>query len=301
VLLAAARPLARCRRTGLPSTPGREFQVVLDGPSPLSWDEYREYAAEALESLLDDSSAGEREAQELLETYPCLVPGIDAFEGGDPGPIRSILYSQPLLPGRPTRKPDFMWLPTNSETQWAVLIEIEDPRKLWFTGEGLPRAEYTQAQNQITEWKAILDEPANRQQFINYYDLPGRPLAFKYCLIYGRRKDANQSILGQRRNMRQSDTIVMTYDRLSPREDARDCITAVRETGATVAKFIPATLELSPYFIGHQGIVEGRPEATLRSPHFTDERREFLAERFRYWDAIQATYGHRGYWETEGE
>src|SRR5262249_30269965 len=162
---------------------------------------------------LSDETTGEKDAQKFLERHPCLIPGSDAFEASNrPGPIHSTVFSQPVIPGITRRIPDFMWLPTDSETQWAVLIDIEDQRKKWFTKAGTPTADLTQALDQITTWRTLLSDPVNLLQFRRMYDITYRPFAIKYCLIYGRRSEAagNPEVGAKRLRMRQSDVHWMT-------------------------------------------------------------------------------------------
>lgn len=272
----------------------QNFQVETDGPPPMGWDEYAHIVRREFRDLIDRPETTERHMQAFLEDHPCLVPGFDGFQGSDnePGPIHSVLFSQPEIPSVPRRhRPDFMWLPTDSVRQWVVLVEIESPSKLWFTqgGDPQPRREFTQARGQIETWMTALDKSANAQQFCELYGLFGRPIEVRYCLIYGRRAEfVNDQDLSERRlAMAPANSHLMTYDRLTPKEAARNCICGrVRADGRIEAKTIPPTMQLSPNFIAHQGPVMGRPAATARSPHLSPPRGEFLQQRFQYWDGI---------------
>jgi hypothetical protein len=177
-----------------------------------------------------------------------------------------------------------MWLPTDSQNQWAVLIEIEDLRKPWLTGSGQPSSVLTQAVDQVMRWRQHLDNPSNRQQFLDLYGISGyRPLRFAYCLIYGRRSEVDAKAW-DRIATRRDDLHWMTFDRLRPNEDARDCITARLKNGTIEALAVPPTLRLTPNLSRMWRSVTRKAEATMSSPHFETARQAFLAERFKYWD-----------------
>jgi hypothetical protein len=74
-----------------------------------------------------------------------------------------------VLQGLGTKVPDFMWIAADSGTIYPILIEIESPRKRWFTNQGKPNFEFTQAHTQLATWKSWFDSPTNRQLFLEYY------------------------------------------------------------------------------------------------------------------------------------
>ena len=268
------------------------YEVMTDGHPPASWDEYVQIVFEEWGQMLSDPNVGEPEMHDFLEKHPCMIPGHDAFNAAGPGrtpagPIRACLFSKPPLPGISKRIPDFMWLPTDSQTQWVVLVEIEDPRKRWLTDKGEQCAKLTQAVNQVLSWKEHIANPTNLLQFAQMYRLSMyRPVEFIFCLVYGRRGEVQKESAARKLNeLRRQGLIWMTYDRLAPVEATRNFL-SVRVYGEEFrAVYAPATLRINLNLIGMWENVTQKPDAVLASPHFTDERRDFLVERFRYWDA----------------
>jgi len=256
----------------------------------MPWEQYRNIVTREFSALLSDSSNGEPELQKFMEMHPCLIPGHDAFyASAEPGPIYATAFSQPVLPGIYKRIPDFMWLPTDSQTQWAVLIELEGPNKRWFTQDGEQRAELTQAVDQVLEWKAQLSEPVNRLQFMDLYSIGRPPLAFEFCLIYGRREEVqiSEPRQGFRLALQHPDVKWMTYDRLQPAEQARDYLCSkIVDTRNFEALSAPATLRINPTLASMWRSIRNKPAAVRNSPHFSDERREFLIARFKYWGRL---------------
>src|SRR2546425_314571 len=88
--------------------------------------------------------------QSFLTCHPCMLPGAFGLLGpsGHP-PFPGAIISQPLLPGLTQRRPDFMWLATDSQHVYPVMIEIETPIKRWFTRSGTHTHDLTQALDQI--------------------------------------------------------------------------------------------------------------------------------------------------------
>lgn len=88
-------------------------------------------------ALLDSpESQDERLLHAFLERHPSLLPGsatVDGDSGHAAYPLGVI--TRPKLPGLSHREPDFMWLATDSESLYPVLIEIETPHKQWFYGD----------------------------------------------------------------------------------------------------------------------------------------------------------------------
>jgi hypothetical protein len=75
------------------------------------------------------------------------------------------IIAQAPLPSYNHRVPDFLWLSRDSDTDQPVLIEIEAPSKKWFTKAGAPTAGFTQALNQIAEWKSWFSIGRNLDAF----------------------------------------------------------------------------------------------------------------------------------------
>ncbi|WP_167972760.1 Shedu anti-phage system protein SduA domain-containing protein [Lentzea indica] len=272
--------------------PDEPYEVVTDGPPALSWDDYSEEVIQEWAIFLKRPPANEREVHKFLEKHPCLVPGHDAFVGATPenyfhppNPLRQMLVSQPPLPGITKKVPDFLWLPNDSQTQWAVMVEIEDPKKRWFTDRCQPTAQLTQALSQIASWKQHLSSPTNQLLFREMYGPIGYHLEFKYCLIYGRRDDPSRThdAIGSLKALA-PDIVTMTYDRLRPDEGARNQICVRHLNGNFKAITVPATYKTSPSDAWYVKDITNKSQAVHESPHFTPDRADFLASRFAYWE-----------------
>jgi hypothetical protein len=264
----------------------KHYEMATGTPAAMGWDEYRAVVRNEWHQVLNAADTHEPEVHAFLERHPCMVPGYDAFHASlEPGPIYNCLFSKPVLPGIERRIPDFMWLPTDSETQWVVLVELEDPNKRWFTKDGQQTSELSQATAQVSDWLAHLLEPENMAMFRSMYHIRRR-VELSCCLIYGRRADAeaNKRAASFRRQLRPSGIIWMTYDRLVPLELARDVLCARVLRGEFVALTVPATLSMSPQLALAWKDIKGKDRAVLDSPHLSPERKAFLAERFAYWD-----------------
>jgi hypothetical protein len=241
-----------------------------------------------------------------------MIPGCDAFTGArgwdnPAGPVNGFVISEPLLPGISNRYPDFMWAPTDSQTQWVVLIEIEDPKKPWFTENVQQRAELTQALDQIAQWRAQLKKPENLLLFLRLYDIPtSRPIEFVFCLVYGRRRDVASRAKMEKRNALNNslgDIKWMTYDRLRPDEDARNlpCVKISAAEKLTAVTF-PPTTEIELWHVRRWVEVNEKRKAIFASPHFPELRQKFLADRLDYWEKIIAsgiTIGPEQYSKSE--
>jgi hypothetical protein len=252
----------------------------------MSWDEYRAVILREWHQVLDSPETHEPEIQSFLQDHPCMVPGYDAFHAAlEPGPVYNCVFTQPVLPGVVRRIPDFMWLPTDSQTQWIVLVELEDPQKPWFTKAGQQTSELSQAVAQVSDWLDHLSEPENIAMFRTLYGIPRR-IELSCCLVYGRRSDveANKRAASFRRKLPPQGIIWMTYDRLVPFELARDVLCVRIKGGEFAALTVPATLRMGPELALMWKDIKGKAEATLRSPHISPERRDFLVKRFPYWD-----------------
>jgi hypothetical protein len=209
-------------------------------PPPWSWDEYATWLEREWSALLADAQ-GEGPIHRFLEQHPCLLPGGEGTGesfGGHHGGWRDTVISKPSLRGLVTREPDFMWLTRNSAEMIPVLIEIESPTKPWFTGKGQPSARFTQALNQLAEWKQILDSEAGRLLFDQMYDLPqswrdSHRLVLRLLLVYGRRAETEiQPAANQRRGILRGEHVdTMTFDRLRPIADLQNAVTVTFRRG----------------------------------------------------------------------
>jgi hypothetical protein len=275
------------------------YEFMEDGPRPLSWDEYAPIVRREWRELLDRDGNGESDFHEFLERHPCMIPGCDAFTGAGgwdnpAGSVNGFVISKPLLPGISNRYPDFMWAPTDSQTQWIVLIEIEDPNKPWFTDNLRQRAELTQALDQIAQWRAYLKKPENLLLFLKLYEIPAsRPIEFVFCLVYGRRQDVASRVAMEKRNALHSglgDIKWMTYGRLRPDEEARNfpCVKISTAQRLTAVAF-PPTTEINLWSVKCWAKVNEKRKAIFASPHFSEPRQKFLADRLDYWDKEAAS------------
>jgi hypothetical protein len=88
-------------------------------------------------ALLDShASQDERLLHAFLERHPSLLPGSHSVDGDSGhGAFPWAVISKPKLPGLSDREPDFMWIATDSESLYPILIEIETPHKQWFYGD----------------------------------------------------------------------------------------------------------------------------------------------------------------------
>jgi hypothetical protein len=185
-----------------------------------------------------------------------------------------------------------MWLARDSEVDQPVLVEIERPAKRWWTQAGQPTADFTQALNQITEWKAWFAVPHNLLAFKAFYGLDdqtqdGPTFRPAFALIYGRRTEANAKpwLTAKRKHIAPDDTVLMTYDRLRPDPDAREMFCVRRGTNGFIALSVPPTMTWSPMLAPDRRDIQSKESAIRANPYLSPERREFLVSRAPYWDS----------------
>lgn len=233
------------------------YKIEVPPEPAMQWEAYEQMLSEEWSSFLNGAShPSERSVQSFLEQHPALVPGAFSVLGSPSGhyPWRAALISQATLPSFGHRVPDFMWITLNSDTESPLLIEIEAPRKRWFTAAGAPTAEFSQALNQIAEWKAWFAVPHNVQAFKAFYGLADmawmrRRFRPAYMLIYGRRSEANATPLltAKRGHLVSENVVVMTYDRLRPDSNASQLICIKPNVdGIFTALSVPPTLQWRP-------------------------------------------------------
>lgn len=217
--------------------------------------------------LAGDKQRDEKTFQGFFEKHPCMLPRVyDVFGGGHNGIWPSALISQPILPSLNCKIPDFMWIAFDSDTVYAILIEIEAPAKRWTTRNGRPSHLLTQAISQIKDWKAWFTRPLNVAQFKEFYKIPNdilddRVFLQKYILIYGRRDEAtsHKDFSRKKAFIKSENEVFMSYDRLAPNWYLSDCLcTKVTDQGY-YAISIPPTLQLGPWHAQNWAILNLKP------------------------------------------
>ena len=145
---------------------------IQPGPSAPSVDDYAELSQSEWTQLLE-SSPDEKNVQSFLERNPAFLPGAwtPSVKSGH-YPLHCAAISQPILPGLNARRPDFMLVSTHSSMWYPTLIEIERPSKRIFTGGGIPSADFSEARNQLAQWRTWFSIPENVQTFIASYGIP---------------------------------------------------------------------------------------------------------------------------------
>ncbi len=283
------------------------YQIV-KGPAAVSFSDYAHGAVRALDKLLQESP-DESVLQRFLESNPSFVPGARTPGGATcASPLFDLLVSQPRLPGLDARQPDFLWFSSNSDTWFPVLVEIERPSKRLFRKDGVPSAEFTQARNQLNQWRTWFRLPANQLKFQDDYGVPDlwthrRTMSLHMILIYGRRNEfENDPRLTTQRGslLPGSDEELMSFDRLAPDPLLSEALT-VRAVGAGRyrALKVPPTFTLSPLHAERFLALDGLDEAIDSSEGWASTRRSFVKRRIPYW-VEWARSGQEG-WITVGD
>jgi hypothetical protein len=170
---------------------------------------------------------------------------------------------------------------------WAMPIEIESPKKKWFTKQGTPTAHLTQAMDQLRDWKRWFQEPHNVQAFLEYYGVPRSPhqvFACHYVLIYGRRDEAIHGPGRKKRPfMQQPDESIMSFDRLEPDRELADIITVRREGEIFRALYAQPTMELNRFIVSDWNSVRGVEEAIQTNMEMNSARKEHLLKMLAKW------------------
>ena len=268
------------------------YNLAVDAPPAWSWENYMVYLDLEWPKCLN-SATSERIVQHFLEKHPCLLPGGQGggeSNAGHHGTFRPVVISQPELTGTFARVPDFMWLTRHSDAVIPVLIEIESPKKKWFTAAGTETAQLTQARNQLREWQMWMDQPENQLVFRDRYDLNGidfdrRPLAPKFWLIYGRRSEATANERANRGRIfgNPVGTDAMTFDRLEASPRHHSTMTVSESGGKYTVKHVPPTFQLGPDIAEHLSHLGALDLAIERNQFLDRDRKDFLLERLCYW------------------
>lgn len=257
-------------------------------PAPMSWDDYRQHTQAQWQAFLSSADqSNESEFQRFLERYPNLLPGKRHHER-----ILGVI-SQPELPGARPRRPDFLLFDKDSTAVYPVLIEIEAPAKHWCNNDAVPTATFTQALDQLREWKAWFAERGNEEAFRDLYgidseDIRTRRLIPQYVLIYGRRQEANRFNAFERKRsyLAGPDEHLMTYDRLVAYDGADLTLRLDRSKPDTHFRVInvPPTFILGKRNAAPFSRMTGREEAIRACSLMSEERRQFLLDRLPFAD-----------------
>lgn len=271
----------------------KKYEIIVGAPKAVSWDEYYKNALEEYLTLLSTCGNDEKVFQKFFEDNPAFMPG--AFELiGESGhyPFPLALISQPNIGDLGFKRiPDFIWLAQDSLHFCPVLIEIEKPNKKTFTAQGIQTADFSQALNQIYEWKTILNQPENILNFYKYFNIPmemrEKKFSPQYGLIYGRRSEytGNNDLTRKRAELVPDDVVLISYDRIittaSPKyEDLMCCKLSNRKYQVLT---VPPTFRYGPHLVCDLLNVNGFTDAVSDIKMVTEERKKFLKERYSYW------------------
>jgi hypothetical protein len=242
-----------------------------------------------------------------------MIPG----GSGDVGPgglhrseMRAVFRCPTLKGAGRSFVPDFMWVTRSTTLITPILIEIEieKPSKRWFGPNGRPTADFTQAHDQLNDWRSWLAQDENRalfrRQYLFHDRYDDRSLEPQFVLVYGRagefdpggRHDYPHELRHKRDTMRTADESFMTFDSLTPRYDHRDALTV------TMTAHGPRVYAVSPHFA--TGTNTGRDavllrnisEALGRSVGMSEQRKQYIQGRWEYWADVErklAANGHR--------
>ena len=261
------------------TAPGRPCEEVYNDLLMMQW-----------RTLLDSpASQDERLLQAFLERHPSLLPGsntVDGDSGHTAFPLAVI--SQPKLPGLTDRHPDFMWIASDSESLYPILIEIETPHKQWFYGKRAEiHSDLTHAQGQLAEWRAWFNRGHNRTLFLDAYEIPWQlrdnRLSPRFVLIHGRRANYATCRLRQakRAELAREDERLMSFDRLTPAKWGvlYSCMRKPADGYRVVS--VPPCLTIVNYDEDYR-YATGWEEAIDACPDMPIARREYLKKEMRH-------------------
>jgi len=266
-------------------------------PQPPSWQEYVDWLMPRWDALLASDPA-ESTVQVFLEKHPCLLPGAhgDVGPGGHHGPVLGGVFAEPSLQGlNKDRRPNFMWITRSTSLITPICIEIERPGKHWFTVDGVPTAELTQALDQLTDWKVWFSESENQSIFRRQY-LGGasedRQLLPQYVLISGRQREFERSYrrheqpdrLRKKRDfMRREHESFMTFDSLRPDAQNSDLLTLKMSSDGPRVRAVPPTFTTGPSTRHDAQPLGSIEDALSRTLLITDARRAHVGRRWEHW------------------
>ncbi|WP_367666996.1 Shedu anti-phage system protein SduA domain-containing protein [Streptomyces sp. DG2A-72] len=210
-------------------------------------------AAAELQALVEtDGHKDEKVLQEWLEKHPAFVPGAFGPHGASGWlPWPNAVITQPPLTGLLERRPDFMWLASDSRYLTVVCVEIEIPAKKWFREDNKPHGDWVHARAQLTEWRSWFREPLNTARLLDEYQVPEQMRSLEvrqhYFFVMGRRSEYD----GDRRRTRllaaddRPDETAMSWDRLiespHPRATTLGCVRLSKHSGQYEDVYRPQT------------------------------------------------------------
>jgi hypothetical protein len=269
-------------------------------PPAVDWETYSEWASAEWKRLLEHTK-DEKPVQQFLEQHPSFLPGSvdNVGPGGHHGAWWDAVVSQPHLLGLgPKRQPDFMWIRRDTEATRPILIEIERPTKTWFTQSLQPTAHLTQALDQLNEWRDWFSRDDNVAIFRNLY-VPARfrhrIVNPQYVLVYGRssefRRGGGHQAYERARRKRDliglsPDLHLYTFDMLHPRYEAQDCGTLRIRSEGFEAVGIPPTFHTGSLLVQEGSLldaVDSIETAVAVTPLISEERRQYILNRWNYW------------------
>lgn len=266
-------------------------------PPVPAWDEYVTDVARRFRDLID-TAEGEREVQNFLELHPSLVPGGagDVGPGGHHGSQGSVLFAEPRLKGVGRDfEPDFMWVTRSTASVTPILIEIEDPTKLWFNMNHTPTAELTQALSQINDWRTWLSEPENqsifRKEFLFEDKYANRPLRPHFLLIYGRAREFEpgvrhkdpDALRKKRDGLATERTSFMTFDSLRPVYEVQSTMTVTNRAGGMEVRAFSPHYEVDKFDLPALHLRFAQIDDALARSELAPERKEAIAAQWAAW------------------
>lgn len=298
-----SRPSRYCHPMSTNATTGSRLRMPLapdsdpNRPLAMDWQTYSDTAMSEWYSLLSGDPE-EEQVQHFLELHPSMIPGGsgDVGPGGHHGSDMGIVFRRPTLKGSGRSfEPDFMWVTRSSGLITPILIEIEKPSKRWFKKSGRPTSKFTDAHDQLNDWRAWFADDANKAIFRKTFLFLGdqyenRPLEPQYLLIYGRQREFEwggihadpDGLRRKRDSQRRAAEHFITFDSLRPRHDHASSITAsLTATGVRPYAFSPTYGTSAD--VGDGALLLGDPaEALQRSVLMSEERKQYLARRWKH-------------------
>jgi hypothetical protein len=272
------------------------YEMAPAPPPPMAWDKYESRAKREWTKLLHSEAARDENAiHHFLEQHPSFIPGAFSFPTSGHYPFPTAVISKPPLNALGLKIPDFMWIACASFTLYPVLVEIETPAKRWLTKSGDQHSDLTHAQNQLAHWKAWFGKPQNQAVFMEYFQIPQRlrELHFEpqYVLIHGSRSEFQErpQMRAVAARFQREDERLMTFSGLTPSRDAGYFLCVRKTADSYEAVCIPPTIQLFPGAAMDWQYIHGKEDAARKSAWLTQKRRDFLVERFPYWDKWAAS------------